>query len=223
MSAPASRRSTSGSRMPRSGTSHRSRRINRGGCGCWTTRCGRRRRPSRRFGRRASRPRHVGIGSGRPSPDGSSLRLRRANRQRTMLGHRFLVELVHGPLEPNVVCEHQCNAPWCVRAGHDHHVQCTQRERALRDRPRKAVSGHSLLDQQRRSRYERSLAIGDALRGRYGQEAYEKEALLCAETDPGDGQGTSLRRPVASAGRSRSMVHWWSWRPQTMPAGAPNS
>ncbi|NCL75602.1 hypothetical protein AIIKEEIJ_06199 [Rhodococcus sp. YH1] len=158
------------------------------------------------------------------APGGYGLfNFQRANRQRTLLVHRFSVELMHGPLEPNVVCEHKCNAPWCVRAGHDHHVQCTQRERALRDRPRKAVSGHSLLDQQRRSRYERSLAIGDALRGRYGQEAYEKEALLCAETDPGDGQGTSLRRPVASAGRSRSMVHWWSWRPQTMPAGAPNS
>lgn len=140
-----------------------------------------------------------------------------------MLGHRFLVELVHGPLEPNVVCEHQCNAPWCVRVGSGHLVKSTHSENVRYAIVLGRLSGHALLDRQGRSRYERSLAIGAALRGGYGQEAYEKEALPRATTDPGDGHGTSLRRPVASAGRARSMVHWCSWRPQTMPAGAPNS
>lgn len=37
----------------------------------------------------------------------------RNNTQRTVLAHRFAVELVHGLLDDSVVCEHKCNEPLC--------------------------------------------------------------------------------------------------------------
>lgn len=46
-----------------------------------------------------------------------------------MLAHRFSVELVHGPLTPDVVCEHKCNEPLlCVRVGPGHLVESTHSE-----------------------------------------------------------------------------------------------
>lgn len=45
------------------------------------------------------------------APDGyGRFNFQRENRQRTMLAHRFSVELVHGPLAPDVVCEHSATS-----------------------------------------------------------------------------------------------------------------
>ncbi|MEE2033993.1 MULTISPECIES: HNH endonuclease [Rhodococcus] len=120
------------------------------------------------------------------APDGyGRFNFQRENRQRTMLAHRFSVELVHGPLDPNVVCEHKCNEPLCVRVGAEHLVQSTHSENVRYAIAQGRLSGHVLLDGQGRSRYSRSLAIREALRG-----GYDEDALLHAKTNPGDWQGT---------------------------------
>lgn len=120
------------------------------------------------------------------APDGyGRVNFQRENRQRTMLAHRFSVELVHGPLERDVVCEHKCNEPLCVRVGNDHLVKSTHSENVRYAIALGRLSGHSLFDGQGRSRYERSLAIREALRN-----GYDEEALLHAKTDPGNSQGT---------------------------------
>ncbi|BDB63502.1 HNH endonuclease [Rhodococcus sp. RDE2] len=120
------------------------------------------------------------------APDGyGRFNFQRENRQRTMLAHRFSVELVHGPLDPTVVCEHKCNEPLCVRVGNDHLVKSTHSENVRYAIALGRMSGRSLLDGQGRSRYDRSLAIREALR-----DGYDEEALFHAKTNPGDWQGT---------------------------------
>lgn len=120
------------------------------------------------------------------APDGyGRFNFQRKNRQRTMLAHRFSVELVYGPLAPDVVCEHKCNEPLCVRVGPEHLVESTHSENVRYAIALGRLSGHSLLDGQGRSRYERSLAIRDALRG-----GYDEDALLHAKIDPGEWQAT---------------------------------
>ncbi|UYF97178.1 HNH endonuclease (plasmid) [Rhodococcus aetherivorans] len=120
------------------------------------------------------------------APDGyGRFNFQRENRQRTMLAHRFSVELVHGPLDPQVVCEHKCNEALCVRVGSGHLVESTHSENVRYAIALGRLSGHTLLDRQGRSRYERSLAIRAALR-----DGYDEDALFHAKTNPGDWQGT---------------------------------
>lgn len=120
------------------------------------------------------------------APDGyGRFNYQRENRQRTALAHRFSVELVHGPLAEGVVCEHKCNEPLCVRVGYGHLVESTYRENVRYAIALGRMSGHTLLDGQGRSRYERSVAIRDALRG-----GFDEAALLRAKTDPGESQST---------------------------------
>ncbi|MFX1760197.1 hypothetical protein [Rhodococcus sp. As11] len=120
------------------------------------------------------------------APDGyGRFNFQRENRQRTMLAHRFSVELVHGPLAPDVVCEHKCNEPLCVRVGPGHLVESTHSENVRYAIALGRLSGHALLDGQGRSRYERSLAIREAL-----CNGYDEDALFHAKTNPGDWQGT---------------------------------
>ncbi|WP_138846308.1 HNH endonuclease [Rhodococcus pyridinivorans] len=120
------------------------------------------------------------------APDGyGRFNFQRKNRQRTMLAHRFSVELVYGPLAPDVVCEHKCNEPLCVRVGPNHLVESTHSENVRYAIALGRLSGHALLDGQGRSRYERSLAIRESLR-----DGYDAEALLRAKIDPGSWQGT---------------------------------
>lgn len=120
------------------------------------------------------------------APDGyGRFNFQRGNRQRTMLAHRFSVELEHGPLEAGVVCEHKCNEPLCVRVGPAHLVQSTHSENVRYAIALGRLSGHALLDGQGRTRYERSLAIREALR-----DGYDEQALLRAKTDPGQWQQT---------------------------------
>lgn len=120
------------------------------------------------------------------APDGyGRFNFQRENRQRTMLAHRFSVELVNGTLDPNVVCEHKCNEPLCVRVGPEHLVESTYSENVRYAIALGRLSGHALLDGQGRSRYDRSLAIREALR-----DGYDKDALFSAKTNPGEWQGT---------------------------------
>ena len=120
------------------------------------------------------------------APDGyGRFNFQRENRQRTMLAHRFSVELVHGPLATDVVCEHKCNEPLCVRVGPAHLVESTHSENVRYAIALGRLSGHALLDGQGRTRYERSLAVREAL-----QYGYDAEALLRAKTDPGTSQQT---------------------------------
>ncbi|MCK8674859.1 HNH endonuclease [Rhodococcus sp. HM1] len=120
------------------------------------------------------------------APDGyGRFNFQRQNRQRTMLAHRFSVELVHGPLAPDVVCEHKCNEPLCVRVGPEHLVESTHSENVRYAIALGRLAGHALFDGQGRTRYERSLAIREALR-----DGYDAESLLHAKINPGDSQGT---------------------------------
>ncbi|WP_245814098.1 HNH endonuclease [Rhodococcus marinonascens] len=119
------------------------------------------------------------------SPDGyGRYNYQRRNRQRTVLAHRFSVELVHGPLDEHVVCEHKCNEPLCVRVGPGHLTPSTHSENVRYAIALGRMSGHTLLDGQGRSRYQRSLDIRDAL-----AHGYDEEALLQAKTDYGRDQG----------------------------------
>lgn len=120
------------------------------------------------------------------APDGyGRFNYQRKNRQRTVLAHRFSVELTHGLLDDGVVCEHKCNEPLCVRVGTDHLVESTYSENVRFAISLGRLSGHTLLDGSGRARYDRSVAIREALR--YG---YDEKALFRAKTDPGPGQST---------------------------------
>ncbi|MGV9950097.1 HNH endonuclease [Rhodococcus aetherivorans] len=123
-------------------------RSNRSGCGWLTIPCGRRRRTLRHSGRRSSSPRRVGTGSGRsvhPTGTGGSTSSGRTGNA-AILAHRFSVELVHGALDPNVVCEHKCNDPLCVRVGHDHLIESTHSENVRYAIALGRLSGYALLD-----------------------------------------------------------------------------
>lgn len=87
-------------------------------------------------------------------------------------------------MDDGVVCEHKCNEPLCVRVAADHLVQSTYSENVRFAIALGRLSGHTLLDGNGRSRVDRSLAIREALR--YG---YNDEAVLRAKTDPGPDQG----------------------------------
>ena len=120
------------------------------------------------------------------APDGyGRFNYQRNNRQRTVLAHRFSMELVHGILDDDVVCEHKCNEPLFVRVGSDHLVQSTYSENVRFAVALGRLSGHTLLDGSGRPRYDRSIAIRNALR--YG---YDEDALFRAKTEPGKGQDT---------------------------------
>ena len=127
---------------------------------------------------------HYFVGS--ISDDGyGSFNYQRNNRQRTVLAHRFSVEMVHGILDDGVVCEHKCNEPLCVRVGSEHLVKSTYSENVRFAIALGRLSGHRLLDGSGRPRYDRSVAIRNALR--FG---YDEKALFRAKTDPGKGQDT---------------------------------
>ncbi|MFD4184117.1 hypothetical protein [Rhodococcus sp. NPDC058514] len=119
------------------------------------------------------------------APDGyGRFNYQRGNRQRTVLAHRFSVELVDGLLDEGVVCEHKCNEPLCVRTGPGHLVQSTYSENVRYAIALGRLAGRSLLDGQGRSRYQRSLDIREALKN-----GYDENALFRAKTDPGPDQG----------------------------------
>lgn len=120
------------------------------------------------------------------APDGyGRFNYQRNNRQRTVLAHRFSVEMVHGILDDGIVCEHKCNEPLCVRVGSEHLVKSTYSENVRFAIALGRLSGHKLLDGSGRPRYDRSIAIRNALR--FG---YDENALFRAKTDPGKGQDT---------------------------------
>ncbi|MGW4336611.1 HNH endonuclease [Rhodococcus koreensis] len=120
------------------------------------------------------------------APDGyGRFNYQRDNRQRTVLAHRFSVELVHGPMDDGVVCEHKCNEPLCVRVDPGHLVQSTYSENVRFAIALGRLSGHTLLDGSGRSRVDRSIAIREALK-----LGYNEEALLRAKTDPGPDQSS---------------------------------
>ena len=115
------------------------------------------------------------------APDGyGRFNYQRNNAQRTVLAHRFAVELVHGLLDDSVVCEHKCNEPLCVRTGETHLVRSTYSENVRFAIAVGRLAGHTLLDGTGRSRVERSLAIRDALK-----DGFDSEALFRAKTTPG--------------------------------------
>lgn len=120
------------------------------------------------------------------APDGyGRINYQRGNRQRTVLAHRFAVELVHGTLGNGVVCEHKCNEPLCVRVGPGHLTPSTHSENVRYAIALGRLAGSNPFDGQGRTRYERSLAIREALRN-----GYDEQALLHAKTDPGPDQHT---------------------------------
>ena len=114
-------------------------------------------------------------------PDGyGRFNYQRNNTQRTVLTHRFAVELVHGQLDDSVVCEHKCNEPLCVRVGDRHLVRSTYTENVRFAIALGRQAGQTLLDGTGRSRVERSLAIREALK-----DGFDDEALFRAKTAPG--------------------------------------
>lgn len=120
------------------------------------------------------------------APDGyGRFNYQRNNRQRTVLAHRFSLELSGGALGDDAVCEHKCNEPLCVRVGDAHLVESTYSENVRFAISLGRLSGHTLLDGSGRTRFDRSVAIREALR-----LGYDPDAVLRAKTDPGPGQDT---------------------------------
>jgi hypothetical protein len=120
------------------------------------------------------------------APDGyGRLNFQRDGRQRTVLAHRFAVELEYGPLGAGVVCEHRCNEPLCVRVDRKHLIRSTQSENMRYAVALGRLSGSTLLDGQGRTRYERSLAIREAL-----ADGYDETRLRAARLDAGSDQET---------------------------------
>ncbi|WP_430336169.1 HNH endonuclease [Rhodococcus sp. ACT016] len=120
------------------------------------------------------------------APDGyGRLNFQRDGRQRTVLAHRFAIELEFGPLGDGVVCEHRCHEPLCVRVDPAHLIRSTQSENIRYAVALGRHAGAALLDGQGRTRYERSLAIREALSG-----GYDETRLLTAKLDAGRDQDT---------------------------------
>jgi hypothetical protein len=100
--------------------------------------------------------------------------------QRTVLAHRFAMELDVGALDDDVVCEHKCNEPLCVRVDSDHLVLSTQTANMRYAVALGRHSGPIPLDPRGRSRYQRSLDIRAAL-----VNGYDPQALYRAKTNAG--------------------------------------
>lgn len=106
------------------------------------------------------------------SPDGyGRIAWRSEGRERTLSAHRFALELVYGPLSDDVVCEHKCNEPLCVRVGKNHLVPSTQRANiayaVALGRATGARSKPFSID-----RYARSLAVREAVKGGWNADAF---------------------------------------------------
>ncbi len=116
------------------------------------------------------------------SPDGyGRFNYASGSRQRTVLAHRFAMELaIDGPLDDDVVCEHKCNEPLCVRVDDRHLVRSTQSENVRYAVALGRLAGPLPLDQHGRSRYQRSLDIRAAL-----INGYDPEALYRAKMNVG--------------------------------------
>ena len=81
------------------------------------------------------------------------------------------MEVMHGILDDDVVCEHKCNEPLCLRVGSDHLVRSTYSENVRFAVALGRLSGHTLLDGTGRPRCDRSLAICNAFRYGYDEDA----------------------------------------------------
>lgn len=109
----------------------------------------------------------------------------RDGRQRTVLAHRFALELAFGRLDEGVVGEHKCNEPLCVRVDDRHLVCSTQTENVRYAVALGRLSGNDTLHGAWRSRYERSIAIRAAL-----ADGYDPVRLGAAKHAHPQGQGT---------------------------------
>jgi len=107
---------------------------------------------------------------------------RRDGVSRTMSAHRFALLLAYGDGTANVVAEHRCNEPLCVRVDPEHVISSTQSANLLY-----AVSlgraGAHRAPTGRRTRVERSLAVRAALADGWDPIAYAQAA---GETRPRD-------------------------------------
>lgn len=106
------------------------------------------------------------------SPDGyGRIAWRSEGRERTLSAHRFALELAYGALSNNVVAEHKCNEPLCVRVGPGHVVQSTQRDNlAYAVALGRATGGGTKSETV--NRYARSLAVRAAVCEGWDFEAY---------------------------------------------------
>lgn len=106
------------------------------------------------------------------SPDGyGRIAWRSAGRERTMSAHRFALELAYGVLDGDVVAEHRCNEPLCVRVG-DGHVICSTQTENMRyavacGRTRRPGERNVAAD-----RVARSLAVRAAVAGGWNARAF---------------------------------------------------
>lgn len=106
------------------------------------------------------------------SPDGyGRIAWRERGRERTVSAHRFALEIAFGPLGADVVAEHRCNEPLCVRVGPGHVICSTQSENmryaSACGRARGPGDGSLVSD-----RVVRSLAVRAAVAGGWDGDAY---------------------------------------------------
>lgn len=105
---------------------------------------------------------------------------RRDGISRTMSAHRFALLLAYGDSTANLVAEHRCNEPLCVRVDTEHVIASTQSANLLY-----AVSlgraGAHRAPTGGRTRVQRSLAVRAALADGWDPVAY---AAAAGETRP---------------------------------------
>lgn len=100
---------------------------------------------------------------------------------RTESGHRFAL-LLAGKLDDQVVAEHRCNEPQCVRVDPGHVIASTQSAN-LRYAVACGRTGPIRNAETHTDRHARSLAVRDALAGGWNPDAY---ASACGTTAPLD-------------------------------------
>lgn len=105
---------------------------------------------------------------------------RRDGVARTMSAHRFALWLAHGDDSDDIVCEHRCNEPLCVRVDQEHVIASTQSAN-LRYAVSLGRAGAHRAPTGGRTRVERSIAVRDALANGWDPVAYARAA---GETRP---------------------------------------
>lgn len=106
---------------------------------------------------------------------------RRVATSRTESAHRFAL-LIDGKLGDDVVAEHRCNEPLCVRVDPAHVIASTQAAN-LRYAVACGRTGAIRTFTNRLDRHARSVAVRDAVSGGWDPDAYTR---ACGNTAPLD-------------------------------------
>ena len=110
------------------------------------------------------------------SPDGyGRVTWRSGGASRTLSAHRFALLLAYGPDALDVIVEHRCNEPLCVRVDDGHVIASTQQAN-LRYAVACGRAGAHRVDLGGRTRAQRSRDVRDAVAGGWDPIAYARAA-----------------------------------------------